>query len=622
MEEISVQEFVRRLKMGVDDSESRYAFFLGAGCSLSSGISTAETLVRNWLPLLKKIKTGSEDDVEKWIKEYIPDYDKNNLAIYYGKVLEDLFPAPDARQREIERLMEQKDPGFGYAVLAQLVSNHGRQLNTVLTTNFDDMVADALYLYTNKKPLVIAHDSLVGFVKISRSRPLIIKLHGDARLSPRNTDEETKRLDQKVKSVLKNLLMETALVFIGYGGNDKSIVEVLNELPEEALQGAVYWVRPEIPNNEMGKWLNSRNAIWVNHLDFDELMLLVLNEFGLSHPQKERFDKLVNSYFEKFKILKDKVESKPDSEEKKVLEKAVAEAASKFKDWYSFELEAQKNERTDADKTEAIYKKGMETFPKSFELIGNYASFLYNIRKDYDQAETFSKRALEIDPNNSINLGNYANFLKDIRRDYDQAETFYKRSIDAYPNDFTNLGNYANFLKYIRKNYDQAETFYKRALEIDPNNSINLGNYALFLEEFRRDYDQAEIFYKRSIDADPNGADTLGNYAGFMLARGNLTDGLKKVIQALKLTDRQELIIECHFYRYAHDKSENLQTESLAKIKELIKAGVRSPGFNLQDNVNRAIEDGHPQPKFLKKLAKVISDEIDAKELDKFAEWK
>ena len=69
MEEISAQEFVRRLKMGVDDPESRYTFFLGAGCSLTSGIPTADTLVRNWLPQLKRIKTGSEADVETWAKE-------------------------------------------------------------------------------------------------------------------------------------------------------------------------------------------------------------------------------------------------------------------------------------------------------------------------------------------------------------------------------------------------------------------------------------------------------------------------------------------------------------------------------------------------------------------------
>jgi hypothetical protein len=69
-------------------------------------------------------------------------------------------------------------------------------------------------------------------VKISDTRPLVIKLHGDSRLSPHNTRGETKELDEKVKKVIKNLLYETGLIFIGYGGNDKSIIDIVIEVPE------------------------------------------------------------------------------------------------------------------------------------------------------------------------------------------------------------------------------------------------------------------------------------------------------------------------------------------------------------------------------------------------------
>jgi hypothetical protein len=51
----------------------------------------------------------------------------------------------------------------------------------------------------------------------------VIKLHGDARLTPKNTELETKELTDAVKKVLKNLLHESGLIFVGYGGNDQSI---------------------------------------------------------------------------------------------------------------------------------------------------------------------------------------------------------------------------------------------------------------------------------------------------------------------------------------------------------------------------------------------------------------
>ena len=200
---IGIQEFVRRFKQLIEYNDAKFCFFLGAGCSVSSGIPTAGTLVDNvWLPKLKELETGDQENFNEWLKKRFPEYNKKNAAQFYGEVIENLFPTPKERQKEIERLVA-KNPGFGYAVLAWLLADKcGEHCNIILTTNFDDMVADALYLYTNKKPIVISHESLAGFVKISDTRPLVIKLHGDSRLFSLNTKRETKDLDDKVKKVI------------------------------------------------------------------------------------------------------------------------------------------------------------------------------------------------------------------------------------------------------------------------------------------------------------------------------------------------------------------------------------------------------------------------------------
>jgi hypothetical protein len=176
IKEMSADEFVRRFKNLIDDHEdSKFIFFLGAGCSVSSGIPGARALVKDWLPRLKKLKTGCNDNCDSWINEIYPDYTEDKASLFYGKVIEDLFLTPEERQREIERLTEGKDPGFGYAVLAQMMTfeDIGRHCNVVQTVNFDDLIADALYLYTQKKPLVISHESLAGFVKITRTRQIV-----------------------------------------------------------------------------------------------------------------------------------------------------------------------------------------------------------------------------------------------------------------------------------------------------------------------------------------------------------------------------------------------------------------------------------------------------------------
>ena len=470
---IEVQEFVRRFKKQlIEHNDAKFCFFLGAGCSVSSRIPTARTLVDTvWFPKLKEMQTGNQENFSDWLKEKFPEYNKDNAAQFYGDVIEKLFLTPKERQQEIERIVTEKDPGFGYAVLAQLLAEKcGRHCNIILTTNFDDMIADAIYLYTNKKPIVISHESLVGFVKISDTRPLVIKLHGDSRLSPRNTWKETAELNENVKKVIKNLFSEAGLIFIGYGGNDKSITDILAEVPEgeESFPWGIYWVGREMPGNEMAEFLKHRNAVWVNHRDFDELMLLIKEElkeeFEFKPPSSERFENLFKVYFETFQKLSDKVYSKQYSGEKKVFERAVEKTSQEFNSWWAVELEASKFKSTDLEKAEQIYQDGINKFPDSHEIICNYAIFLTDIRKNYEKAEEMYRKSLEIEPEDATYFGNYANFLRNIRKNYKKAEKLYRKALEIEPDNANNLGNYANFLCDILKEYDKAEEFYRKAL--------------------------------------------------------------------------------------------------------------------------------------------------------------
>ncbi len=255
----------------LQEQDGQFAFFLGAGCSISSGIHGARSLVERWLPMLYAQMTGGKATPDtEWLKKEFPKYDPSNPAASYAAVMRQLFMSPVERQREIERIVKGQDPGFGYAVLAKLMTQTdcGRNCNLILTTNFDDLVADALYLYTQHKPLVIVHESLVGFVETGRMRPLVIKLHGDALLEPRNTEEETRSLDEKVRRVLADQLAKRGLIFLGYGGNDTGITSFVRELSAESLTWGIYWVNDTIPNSEFGGWFQSRpGAMWVNHCD-------------------------------------------------------------------------------------------------------------------------------------------------------------------------------------------------------------------------------------------------------------------------------------------------------------------------------------------------------------------
>jgi hypothetical protein len=69
-------------------------------------------------------------------------------------------------------------------VLAQIMAD--KQHKAAVTTNFDNLLADALAVYTRALPLVCGHESLTGFIRPNLQRPLIAKIHRDLLLNPKN----------------------------------------------------------------------------------------------------------------------------------------------------------------------------------------------------------------------------------------------------------------------------------------------------------------------------------------------------------------------------------------------------------------------------------------------------
>jgi len=440
-------EFARRLRADSEMRDKRFAIFLGAGCSISSSIPGAGSLVKDfWLPRLQEFCAPEGKDIEAWATAEFPDYEPSNPAGLYGAVMERLFLNAEDRQREIERLCDGKFPGFGYAVLATLIARDSGSFNVVITTNFDDLVSDALYLFTSTRPLVIGHESLAGFIRPTRTRPLVVKLHGDARLAPQNTIAETATVRKEVERQVNVLLSDRALIIIGYGGNDQGIASMLSALPKEALPFGVYWISGSEPTGALRSWLEERNAIWVEKFDFDEMMLLIRDAFELPHPDQKPFENVFQNYAETYKKLSGQIRSTPGKAEDEALTNALERADQDFMGWLAVVIAAEKYEKTNPDIADEFYTDGVTRFPTSAALIGSYALFLTDIRKDHDKAEQFYQRAFEADPNHANTLGNYALLLKNIRKDHHKAGQFYQRAIEANPNEANTLGNYAGFI--------------------------------------------------------------------------------------------------------------------------------------------------------------------------------
>ena len=73
--EIAVEEFVRRLHHD-QGADKCFAPFPGAGCSVSSGIPAAGSLVaERWLPRLRDLRAPERKDLEAWATTEIPGFE-------------------------------------------------------------------------------------------------------------------------------------------------------------------------------------------------------------------------------------------------------------------------------------------------------------------------------------------------------------------------------------------------------------------------------------------------------------------------------------------------------------------------------------------------------------------
>ncbi|MEM9281823.1 MAG: SIR2 family protein, partial [Verrucomicrobiota bacterium] len=198
------------------DHHPNFCLFLGAGTSASSGIKTAGEMIRQW---------------------------RREFHEMYGEEGEGLYDEPSQRREYIESACVKARPSWGYIYLVNLLANN--VFNTIFTTNFDDLLNEACYLYSDSvRPIVCAHDSSIRYVRLTSRRPKVIKLHGDFLFDNiKNTVRELETLEDNMKEKFRQYATEFGLIVIGYSGADRSIMDPLKTLvrSEEYFPHGIYW---------------------------------------------------------------------------------------------------------------------------------------------------------------------------------------------------------------------------------------------------------------------------------------------------------------------------------------------------------------------------------------------
>ena len=248
-----------------------FALLLGAGASKTSGVGTAQEMIDEWRKALFD-DSPVQGDFQQWLVQ-------QNWYLHedeYSILFEQMYDEPSQRRVYLEECIKDAQPRWGYVYLTDLLAH--RYFDVVFTTNFDDLINEACYLYSDRlRPIVGAHDSAIQGMRLISSRPKIIKLHGDFLFDNiKNTLSELETLESNTKRKLQQFAQEYGLVVLGYSGRDRSVMDTLELLlrDENNYRQGVYWCQMRgAPKSSRLESLLKKPRVYLVEVDgFDQFL--------------------------------------------------------------------------------------------------------------------------------------------------------------------------------------------------------------------------------------------------------------------------------------------------------------------------------------------------------------
>lgn len=453
----------------------RFCFILGSGASREGGIPTGVEMAKIWAEELKnKYEVKELQDLMKKldIKSITPT-SENYFGIY------DLRFYPDYQEgyAYFERELEKGVPSLGHHALAKILA--GKTHNLAITTNFDSLIEDALFIYANEHPLLVGHESLAGFINLNVDRPIVAKIHRSLYFHPYNRQKETHGLDQEWQETLKKSFMVYTPVVIGYAGGDQSLMEFLKD--ENVKMNGLYWCywKKEKPSQEIIDLVKSKNGCLIPIEGFDYFMYMLSRKMGFENPDKE-MRKVTEERIERYNTQYDKFEKmiRTEAEQSRASNETLNEILNEMDTYNDEQIKEAKKEET----------------------VHNYTTMgrIYRREGKYDKAIEAYTAAIDLSPKDADNYFNRGNVYLDLK-EYNKAADDYTKAIELNPNIAYNNRGYCN---HELGEYQKAIEDYTKAIKLDSEYNIAYNNrgYTYFV---MGDYSKAINDYTKAIDINP-----------------------------------------------------------------------------------------------------------------------
>lgn len=575
---ISANQLVRAIKEG-KKNEERFCFILGSGASVSSGIPAGVSLEYDWMkemeitPGMKEVseiakKLQEDGHLENDFEEIEQAWSETKSTgkplpseFYFDIYKLRFFPNHRNGYHYLENIMANKNPSFGYHPLALMLAS-GKGDNLVITTNFDSLVEDALFLYTDRKPLVINHELLADYAGDSNiKRPIIAKVHRGIFFDPLNQPEETNELKGRWHDVLVSVFQIYTPIVIGYGGGDNSLMKLLEE-ENVKMKNGIYWCYMEkygLPNEKTQELVQNKKGYFVRTAGFDAIMLAIGNalfpdQIGVHETEKylnNRTSMQIVNYEKEYKRLTE-FENKGGVEEG---DAQTNQSENEFKEEIEKMTErgtVSENERQEKNQLTAWdywrqgrnfydstqYQDAIESYTKAIELEPENAVFYndcgcaYESMNMHDKAIEEYETAMELNPNEAIFYCNRGDAYSNLGS-YDKAFNDYKKALELDSKCSSAYMGRGDLYELLGNNSKAIDEYSKAIMAASDNDLLynNRGYLYLKLE----DYDKAIDDLNKAIELAPDYANPYKHYGTVLKKKGDYKAAIDYLTTAISL---------------------------------------------------------------------------------------
>ena len=270
---------------------------------------------------------------------------------------------------------------------------------------------------------------------------MIVKIHRDLLLDPKSRATEVDKLHDNWEKALDIVFSEYHPIFIGYAGNDNSLMDFLINNHEKILCSKwklPYWMiyKTDKMSEKVLAYLNQSEGYLIRHNGFDEVLYLLGAVFDYKLPSREDF---LRDAEKRFRMLSDSIDA---FTEKSAAKEETVQVEDGYTDETNDASEVSQAVQQITSQTEqqslyreavllhnnGEYEKAIQIFEQLIEKSPENARYHYSLGTSlheiacYDKALEEKRKALELSSENARYHNSYGVTLHEMKRYEDALE--------------------------------------------------------------------------------------------------------------------------------------------------------------------------------------------------------